>query len=57
MFIGGVHSNVTDVQVVLAVIAVKAVGGSGIVAGLVVIPNIELNILEPMIFFVATLKL
>jgi hypothetical protein len=42
---------------VLAVIAVKVIGGSGIVAGLVVISNIELYILEPTLFFAATLNL
>ena len=50
---GAVHENYTELEV--AVIFVKAVGGSGTLV-VVVIENTALNALKPMLFLAAILK-
>ena len=40
-FAGAIHENVTDVEVVLAVISVKSVGGPGTVGRIIVRENVK----------------
>jgi len=57
LLVGGVHEKDTDVKVLLATISVKAVGGPGTVAAVVVIKISELNVLGPTLLIAATLNL
>ena len=47
----------TSVKVLLAVVSVKAVGGSGTVRGRVLIANTEVAELVPILLMAATVKL
>ena len=55
-FTGAVHENVTDIEVLLAIVSIKVVGGSGTVIEDVTIAIVALNALVPILLIAATLK-
>ena len=54
---GAVQENVTDVEVLLATVSIKVVGGSGTVGAEVTMATVALNALVPILLIAATLKL
>ena len=56
-FTGAVHENVTDVEVLLATVSIKVVGGSGTVRIVATMAIAALNVLLPTLLIAATLKL